>query len=158
MRVQTDDGGEYGVVRCFRSKNVKNTKKIPPFHCPLGVRGHVKGSGWFTAPTPASHFRTRVMLFDSGFDWEEDAPAPEGTEQHPDSQVKPGKGGKGLVCSTGRPPKYHLKPTTALKLVPSRLISRVTGTMYSIPLPKRVRGSVFRTYSWAFGVNLDEVR
>ena len=74
---------------------------------------------------------------------------------------------EGAVVSRRQPRKPICNPVTirvptrtthALALMPSRMLSRVWGRVNSIPIPKRVRGPLYRSYSWAFGVNLDEVR
>lgn len=99
------------------------------------------------------------MLFDKDFDWVEE----EGGEAGGDGvgEEEAGEGEEGTAAphraaATG--PQAHLRPSRALRLVPSRLISRVWGKMNSIPIPKRARGPIYRSYSWAFGVNLDEIR
>ena len=97
------------------------------------------------------------MIFDEGLEWEDEA---SDTDQHPESDdIEDMEALKAaLACGGRRAARIRLKPAQALKLVPSRLISRVWGKMNSIPIPKQARSTIYRSYSWAFGVNLDEVR
>lgn len=91
------------------------------------------------------------MLFDDGV-YEDDG------EEYIEVPEEMGGAASGAAGGAWRGPQLRLKPSQALKLVPSRLISRVWGKMNSIPIPKRARSTIYRSYSWAFGVNLDEIR
>ena len=89
------------------------------------------------------------MIFDEGFEWEEEVA--DGSADAPGAPT----GGRDRVK---RPDAAGFRASRALRLVPSRLLSRVWGKVNSIPIPKRARGAVYRSYSWAFGVNLEEIR
>lgn len=98
------------------------------------------------------------MLFDGDY-WEDGSDLGASTALEPEEygesdDVVPPLG----VCGNPNRRGVRIKPSHALKLVPSRLLSRVWGKVNSIPIPKRARAPLYRGYSWAFGVNLDEIR
>jgi hypothetical protein len=102
------------------------------------------------------------MLYDAGFDWLDMLPEKKAAVKAVDGGDVDGAEDEGVIgrprglCS--RRPHIPRRTTHALALMPSRMLSRVWGKFNSIPIPMRARAPIYRSYSWAFGVNLDEVR
>jgi len=63
----------------------------------------------------------------------------------------------GVTSASGAWKPRGLKRANTLKLLPSRLVSRVYGAFNSIPLPVAARPVVYGAWSWWFRVKLDEV-
>ena len=51
----------------------------------------------------------------------------------------------------------HHATIAPLRLLPRNLLSRLAGSLVSIPLPKRLRAPAMRGYAKIFGADLTEV-
>lgn len=63
-------------------------------------------------------------------------------------------GGAGKKHSSAR---AGIKRVSTLKLLPSRLLSRIYGSVNRLPLPTSARPLVYGTWAWFFRVKLEEV-